>query len=180
MQGKITNVIYYIWNFISTTFFLDTEAPIVDFCEAPPIFLVQNESDLKRKQALVNWNPPIFHDNSLKDISNLTMTIGNNLTSTKISTTSINANVDSGHMFPIGKTTRVVYEARDQSGNAAKCQMDIILQGTKWMDYVLMHTSHLNFPTIFECLDFSTPLFTSTGSHKWPQKLHRIQRCSVL
>lgn len=103
----------------------------MDFCEAPPIFLVQNESDLKRKQALVNWNPPIFHDNSLKDISNLTMTIGNNLTSTKISTTSTNANVDSGHMFPIGKTTRVVYEARDQSGNAAKCQMDISLQGTK-------------------------------------------------
>ena len=145
MQGKITKVIYYEkWKFtftkkkkindpkISTTFFLDKEAPIVDFCEAPPIFLVQNESDLKRKQALVNWNPPIFHDNSLKDISNLTMTIGNgngnNLT-TKIS----NANVDSSHIFSIGKTTRVVYEARDQSGNAAKCQMDIILQG-KWMN----------------------------------------------
>ena len=99
---------------------LDKEPPTVDFCEAPPIFLVQNESDLKRKKAEVHWSSPIFHDNSLKDIVDLTMAIGND---TK-------PHLEPRHVFPIGKTTKVVYEAKDQSGNTAKCKMDITVQGT--------------------------------------------------
>ena len=40
----------------------------MDFCESPPIFLVQNSDDLAREKAEVEWDPPIFHDNSLKDV----------------------------------------------------------------------------------------------------------------
>ena len=40
----------------------------MDFCESPPIFLVQNSDDLAREKAMVEWDPPIFHDNSLKDV----------------------------------------------------------------------------------------------------------------
>ena len=40
----------------------------MDFCESPPIFLVQNSDDLAREEAMVEWDPPIFHDNSLKDV----------------------------------------------------------------------------------------------------------------
>ena len=48
--------------------FSDVEPPVVDFCESPPIFLVQNSDDLAREKAEVEWDPPIFHDNSLKDV----------------------------------------------------------------------------------------------------------------
>ena len=44
----------------------DIEPPVVDFCESPPIFLVQNSDDLANEEAEVEWDPPIFHDNSLK------------------------------------------------------------------------------------------------------------------
>ena len=57
--------------FINQLYFLllaDVEPPVVDFCESPPIFLVQNSDDLAREEAMVEWDPPIFHDNSLKDV----------------------------------------------------------------------------------------------------------------
>ena len=57
--------------FINQLFFVafaDVEPPVVDFCESPPIFLVQNSDDLAREEAMVEWDPPIFHDNSLKDV----------------------------------------------------------------------------------------------------------------
>lgn len=91
----------------------------MDFCEAPPIFLVQNESDLKKGQAEVEWAPPIFHDNSLQDVFNMTLLIQNEIKST----------LAAKHVFPIGKSTHVTYEARDKSGNVAKCEMEITVQG---------------------------------------------------
>jgi hypothetical protein len=92
----------------------------VDFCDSPPIFLVDQDSDLARKEATVEWSPPLFHDNSLQDvIVDMTMTIGNKSLS----------NVDSQHVFPIGKTTQIQYQARDESGNTAFCTVDITLQG---------------------------------------------------
>ena len=100
-------------------FFADKEPPTVDFCEAPPIFLVQNESDLKKGQAEVEWSPPIFHDNSLQDVFNMTLLIENEIKTT----------LAAKHVFPIGKSTHVTYEARDKSGNVAKCEMEITVQG---------------------------------------------------
>ena len=93
---------------------------MVDFCESPPIFLVKNERDLARNKAQVEWDPPIFHDNSLGDALNVTLSIQGQST----------ADLKTKHVLPIGKTTEIIYEVSDSAGNNAQCQMEITLQGT--------------------------------------------------
>ena len=101
-------------------FFVDVEPPVVDFCESPPIFLVKNEADLARNKAQVEWDPPIFHDNSLGDALNLTLSIeGKNVPS-----------LNSKYILPLGKASQVLYEVTDLAGNVAQCQMEITLQGS--------------------------------------------------
>ena len=101
-------------------FFVDVEPPVVDFCESPPIFLVKNERDLARNKAQVEWDPPIFHDNSLGDALNVTLSIHGQSAS----------DLKTKHILPIGKTTEIIYEVSDSAGNNAQCQMEITLQGT--------------------------------------------------
>ena len=110
------------WKFFSL-FFVDVEPPVVDFCESPPIFLVKNERDLARNKAQVEWDPPIFHDNSLGDALNVTLSIQGQST----------ADLKTKHVLPIGKTTEIIYEVSDSAGNNAQCQMEITLQGTIWI-----------------------------------------------
>ena len=95
------------------------EPPVVDFCESPPIFLVKNEADLARNKAQVEWDPPIFHDNSLGDGLNMTLSIQGKAAPDLITK----------HILPIGKSTEVIYVPTDLSGNVAQCQMEITLQG---------------------------------------------------
>lgn len=90
---------------------------MVDYCESPPIFLVKNEEDLAQNEAKVSWNLPIFHDNSLKDVVDMTLLINGQLT-----------NQQENYILPIGETTLVKYVAKDQANNEAVCLMEIILQ----------------------------------------------------
>ena len=96
---------------------------MVDFCESPPIFLVKNEGDLARKAAQVVWEPPIFHDNSLGDGLNLTLSIEGKIVN----------HLNPRHVLPIGKTSQILYEVTDSSGNLAQCQMDLTLQGKHFL-----------------------------------------------
>lgn len=91
----------------------------MDFCESPPIFLVKDEADLSRNLAEVAWDPPIFHDNSLQSLT-IMMAIDE--------TQKMVTGADSKLVVPIGKTTKITYQALDQAGNVAHCGMDITVQ----------------------------------------------------
>lgn len=86
----------------------DLEPPIVDFCQSPPVFLINNDEDVASE---VEWDEPIFHDNSLEPLK-------------------ISKSHEFGN-FPLGVTT-VTYLAWDSSGNKATCQIDIEIQGQPW------------------------------------------------
>ena len=109
------------------------EPPIVDFCQSPPIFLVTNPQDLGRKKALVSWDPPIFHDNSLKDLLDLTLTIENG-GKAKAGVSSL--------ILSMGETT-LNYEATDEAGNTAKCTMKIKLQGNICFEHNFCNTINI-------------------------------------
>ena len=47
----------------------DSEAPSIDFCSSPPVFLVDNPEDVKLGRALVDWTDAVFHDNSRQPVS---------------------------------------------------------------------------------------------------------------
>lgn len=48
----------------------DREPPVIDFCQSPPIFLVDSSDDISRGFITdIEWSEPIFHDNSLDDVS---------------------------------------------------------------------------------------------------------------
>ncbi|CAB4066558.1 CSMD [Lepeophtheirus salmonis] len=78
----------------------DEEPPVVDVCSSPPVFLTQNEWEN------VEWDEPIFHDNSLKELQ-------------------VTKSRDFGR-FDIG-TTIVHYTATDTFGNVATCDVEITL-----------------------------------------------------
>ncbi len=112
-------------DFVPFLLMSDEEAPVVDFCESPPIFLVTNEQDLERKSAEVTWDPPIFHDNSLKDVLNVTLVLGNDPVK--------HSPPHATHVLPIGQTTQIKYTAKDEAGNEAFCDMEITVQGSTTM-----------------------------------------------
>ncbi|XP_063877551.1 sushi, von Willebrand factor type A, EGF and pentraxin domain-containing protein 1-like isoform X4 [Scylla paramamosain] len=80
---------------------LDEEAPRVDWCESPPIFL-SHEEDVD-----VYWEEPIFSDNSGKEVQ-------------------VTRSLDPGR-FPQGDTL-VEYLAMDEAGNTASCNITITVQ----------------------------------------------------
>ena len=83
----------------------DSEAPIIDFCQSPPVFLTNNGENVAGN---VEWDEPIFHDNSKDPIKiNKTHGFGD---------------------FPLG-STKVTYVATDSSGNQATCDLTIEVQG---------------------------------------------------
>lgn len=92
----------------------------MDFCTSPPIFLVKNEADLAQGEAKVEWDPPIFHDNSLQDVLDVSLKIGQQ---------NLKTIEEASHVLPIGQSTQVIYEAKDEAGNSAFCSMEITLQG---------------------------------------------------
>ena len=47
----------------------DSEAPSIDFCSSPPVFLVDNPEDVTLGRALVDWTDAVFHDNSRQPVS---------------------------------------------------------------------------------------------------------------
>ena len=47
----------------------DSEAPSIDFCSSPPVFLVDNPEDVNLGRALVDWTDAVFHDNSRQPVS---------------------------------------------------------------------------------------------------------------
>ena len=97
-------------------FLSDIEPPVTDFCQSPPIFLVDSPQDLELGYITdIEWSEPIFHDNSLDELS-----IDVDITT--------NDNFADGR-FAIGETTKVVYRATDSSGNNSTCSMEISVQG---------------------------------------------------
>jgi hypothetical protein len=101
--------------------FSDTEPPVVDFCQSPPIFLVDAPEDLERGFITdIEWSEPIFHDNSLDELS----------VDVDITT---NGHFADGR-FAIGQTTKVNYKATDSSGNNSTCSMEIVVQGNDICD----------------------------------------------
>jgi len=98
-------------------FFTDLEPPVIDFCQSPPIFLVDSKADLDKGYISdIEWTEPIFHDNSLDDIS----------TSVEITT---HGEPTFGH-YVIGETAEAAYTATDSSGNNVTCTMKITVQST--------------------------------------------------
>jgi hypothetical protein len=77
----------------------DKEPPVVDFCQSPPIFLVDSPDDLERGYVTdIEWSEPIFHDNSLEDVT------------VDVETTTDGFFADG--RFAVGQTTLVTYRDR--------------------------------------------------------------------
>ena len=62
----------------------------------------------------------------LKDVLDVTLIIGNDALTEKIVGRKF---TNSNHVLPIGQTTHIKYEAKDEAGNEAYCTMEITLQG---------------------------------------------------
>ena len=90
----------------------------MDFCQSPPIFLVDSKEDLEKGFITdIEWSEPIFHDNSLDDLA----------IDVDITTNGLFAD----GRFAIGQTTEVRYKATDSSGNNSTCSMEISVQGNQ-------------------------------------------------
>ena len=87
---------------------LDLEPPVVDFCQSPPVFVLNPGQTLATD---VEWDEPVFHDNSLTPLN-------------------VSRTADLGSDFPIG-VTNVTYLARDLAGNKALCVITIQVEGKK-------------------------------------------------
>ncbi len=83
----------------------------MEFCQSPPIFLVNSASASASAATDVEWDEPVFSDNS-----------GDKL---RVSRT------HEFGTFPLG-STGVGYTATDSSGNVAVCNMTVRVQGEVW------------------------------------------------
>ena len=102
----------------------DREPPTVDYCSSPPVYLIDNEDDIGRGRALVDWSDPVFHDNSRTPLTTARTIV------TKSQERQLEPdNGKSIGLFPIGETSQVLYTVTDASGNNASCTLNITLQG---------------------------------------------------
>ena len=81
--------------------FADTQPPVIDYCESPPEFISHTN------QLSLEWDEPLFHDNSKKPLT-------------------VTQSHDFGFLFPFGETN-VEYTAKDASGNSASCIITVKL-----------------------------------------------------
>lgn len=96
-------------------------------CSSPPVYLVDDEADIEAGKAMVDWSPPVFFDNSLKEVRiKRKIWIGKD----EIQPSDV---FEDGSttiaVFPIGTTSLVEYTAEDVYGNSAQCILNITLQG---------------------------------------------------
>ena len=95
-------------------YLLDTEPPAVSGCPADARIPVNSSA----QQAVFNWSPPSFSDNS-GDV---------NVTFECTAATPSDCDLAGRGSFSAGVTT-VTYTARDASGNAATCSFDVTVTG---------------------------------------------------
>ena len=55
------------------------------------------------------------------------------------------ASQDANHVLPIGETTQIMYEAKDEAGNSAHCQIDVTLQGRSLQSDQMSLMKNANF-----------------------------------